>query len=65
MLLEIIKIDLNRITMISDARAMFLLFLSLPPSFTCRRTECMAPICTQQQLLACWSGITAAVCVQP
>lgn len=31
MLLEIMEIDLNRINMISDVRAVFLLFPSLPP----------------------------------
>lgn len=55
--------------MMRDVRAMFLLFSSLPPSpppsFTCRITKCVAPVCTQQQLLACWSRIAAAVCAWP
>lgn len=52
--------------MMSDVSAMFLLFSSLPPpSFTYRITKCVAPVYTQQQLLACWSRIAAAVCAQP
>jgi len=64
MLLEVINMDLNRIAVISDARATFLLFPSLSSGFTRRSTECMAPVCTHQQLLACWSRIIAAVCAQ-
>lgn len=39
MLLEIIKIYLNRITMMSDVRAMFLLFSFLPPKFYMQKNK--------------------------